>query len=170
MKKRIVIITMIICTACLLLWRFLPRSFAGIVPVDAKSVISISAGAMVDRFEDGQFSKDTYRIDILQPQVDSIEEIFKILDTTEYRQDYRNILPWQMDYVDGGKDYDGYIVTLQIVLGDEYISIQFLSHSSMLISTGKSDFHIYHPTNPQTLYDLVEFIYLHTFPNQISPV
>ena len=30
MKKRIVIITMIICTACLLLWRFLPRSFAGI--------------------------------------------------------------------------------------------------------------------------------------------
>ena len=161
MKKRIIIITIITFVTCLLIWRFWPHSFSSIIPVDVNSVISFSACTSVAYVEDGEPYIDTYCLDISQQQDDSIEEIIKILEASEYQQDYRNILPWSIDYVDTDRNFDGHTATLLFVFGnkkDDCISIQFLSRSIIIVSIREEPgFRIFHPTNPETLYDLVEY-------------
>lgn len=168
MKKRIGSIITIIVIAllvCLLIWRFWPCSFSNAIPLDEDSVISFSALARIDRFENGQSYTDTYRIDTQQSQNGSVGEILEILNGSGYQQDYRNLLPWGIDGVSADKNYDGHTILLQFLLGDEkeeYINIQFLSSSIIAVSTGDvSGLRIYHPTNHETMYDLIAYLQTH---------
>ena len=93
---------------------------------------------------------------------ENIQEILEILASSGYRRDYRNLLPWGIDGVDSDKNYDGHRFSLLLVWGEESDNcthIQFLSHSIIAVSAPeKPGFQIYHPTNEDTLYELVEYL------------
>lgn len=67
--------------------------------------------------------------------------------------------------MDADKNYDGRTVTVSFYMKnqkDEYAQIQFLSSSIIVVSSGgKTGFRVYHPTNHQTMDQLLEYIQTH---------
>ena len=88
-----------------------------------------------------------------------------ILDSSDYQQDFRNILPWSIDQVDAGKNFEGYTVNLVFTWGDETnasVNMMFLSKNIVVVDTGtESGFRIYHPVNKDVLGNLVEYLKVH---------
>ena len=146
----------------LVIWRFWPNSFSNTISVNKNSIDSVSVYAMVNHFGIEQDTIDTYLIGENEQQVNTLEEIIEILATSSYRQDFRNLLLWDLDYVDADKNYDGRTVTVSFYVGNqknEYVQIQFLSSSIIVVSSGdKTGFRIYHPTNKKTIDQLVEYL------------
>ena len=165
MKKRIRMFIMIILIALavyLVIWRFWPNSFSNTISVNENSIDRVSIHAMVNHFGMGQDTIDTYLIDDLNQPINMLEEIIDILTTSSYRQDFRNLLPWDLDHVDADKNQDGRIVSVSFYMGndkDEYAQIQFLSSSIIVVSSGgETGFRVYHPTSPKTIDQLVEYL------------
>ena len=77
-------------TRCII-WRFWPQSFSKAISVDENSIVGASVHAMINYFDND--SIDTYRIDDMEQQINTLEEIIEILVTSSYRQDFRNLLP-----------------------------------------------------------------------------
>ncbi|MBE6885245.1 MAG: hypothetical protein E7487_11695 [Ruminococcaceae bacterium] len=169
MKKRagfVVIVALTAIVFCFLGWRLWPHTFSALTSFDENSVASFWIQAVVRQYEDEQAYNDTYYcIDVEQPQDNKLDEILKILNTSNYQQDYRNLLPGDIDTVHPDKNYDGNTVELCYAWGsepDEYISVRFLSSSTIAVFIGgESGLHIYHPTNHETLYHLVEYLKVH---------
>ena len=164
-KKRIRMFIMIILIAFvigLVIWRFWPHSFFNAISVKENSIDRVSVHAMINRFETEQDTIDTYLIDDINQPINMLDEIIEILSASNYRQDFRNLLPWGLDYVDADKNYDGRTVTVSFYMGnhkDEYTQIQFLSSSIIVVSTGgKTGFRVYHPANIKTIDQLVEYL------------
>lgn len=159
MRKRVVTILVITAIVGLLTWRFWPTTITNIISVPADSITSLSAHAYVPQFQEQR--EDVYYIETEQANNENIQDILEILGTSGYRRDYRNLLPWGIDGVDSDKNYDGHRVSLLFVWGeenDQCLHIQFLSHSIIAVSTPeRSGFQIYHPTNEETLYELIEY-------------
>ena len=164
MKKRIGLIITIIIIALvvgLLIWRFWPRPSSGLMPVDESSFTGVSAIAMVSGLEDGAFYSHTYRIDSTQQQSNEPGNILEILAASHYRPDFRNLLPWDLDTLSSGKNYDGRTVSLVFSTKDQetIVYIRFLSSSLISVQIGdQSGFRIYHPTNRNTIDTLVEYL------------
>jgi len=165
MKKRIGLIITIIVTAlmvCLLVWRFWPHASSAFISVDKNALTGFSASADVLCFENGQSHTDTYRIDDTELHSDAPKALLGILATSNYQQDLRNLLPWGIDSVGSGKQYDGRTVRLTFSFQDSYIDILFLSPGIIVVSTeNSSGYRIYHPTNSKTMDNLVDYLQTH---------
>lgn len=164
MKKVYWFITIIVTAliVCVLIWRFWPHTSSTFISVDKNSLTSFSASADVQCFENGQSRTDTYCIDDTEQQKDEIWDFVSILATSNYQQDFRNLLPWDIDSVSADKNYDGRTVRLTFSSQDAYIDILFLSPSIMVVRTDKpSDLRIYHPTNSVTMDNLVDYLRTH---------
>lgn len=159
MKKRMIAISIAAVILCLLAWRLCPRSFSGISPVDVDSIIKISGYAGITSFESVEVSSTNYHLDTDQLPAGTLEEILSILNFSRYQPDFRNLLPWGVDSVSGGKDYDGRTVSLFIFQEYDSYMVGFLSSGSLYIDTGSTPgFRIYHPTNRAVFDDLVEYL------------
>ena len=170
MKKRNRLIIMIIICALaigLIIWRFRSQTFSRALSVDESAIdrVSVSVHAMVNHFGIESDTIDTYSIDDLNQPINMLEEIIDILNTSSYRQDFRNLLLWDLDYVDADKNYDGRTVTVSFFTKnpkDECAQIQFLSSSIIVVSSGrKTGFRVYHPTNRKTMDQLLEYVQMH---------
>lgn len=146
-------------------WRLWPQSFSDLLSVSDSSITSISAYGMEQHLENGQTQTDAYRIDTIESPSDMSIEIIEILKSSGYRQDFRNLLPWEISSVGADKNYDGQVAIVSFYTGDQkddYLSIQFLSSSVVAVSGGgKSGFHIYHPTNHEIIDQLMDYLQLH---------
>lgn len=164
MKKRLFIIVVILLVG-LSIWRFWPHSFTNVISVDETSIVDFSAVAVVNGFENGKHQNEIYHIDAFQSNSSILKDAINLLEASSYQKDYRNLLPWSVNSVDSDKNYDDYTIDLLFSFGygvDEYISVKFLSSSIIVVSIGgESGFHIYHPTNNQTIHELLEYIKLH---------
>lgn len=165
MKKRIVVIALIVIVVSLLIWRLWPNSFSHVIPLDDNSAIHLSAFVIVGGMRNGQPYNDIYRLEIPQSETASLGDVLEMLDASAYRQDYRNLLPWGVDFVDSGGSNDKKSVSLFFdwgTEGDQRVNINFLGSSVVSASSSEaSGFRIYHPTNREVLYDLAEYVQTH---------
>ena len=165
MKKRIgfvIAAVIIVLVICVLTWRFLPKSSSSLIAIDKSSITGISAYAMIRTFENGQSYTDTYRIDKQGDLGNEQEELAEILATSRYQQDFRNLWPWGIDSVSGGRYYDGRTVTVTFYSSNaenQYAEIMFMSNGLVVVQTDKHPgMRIYHPTNKETLDKLVQYL------------
>ena len=161
MKKRIGLIVLAVIVVCTLAWRFWPHSFLEVMPVQEEAVFGFSSGAIIQQMGNGEIYQDHYQLDIHEPQDDRVGEILEILVASNYRQDFRNLLPWGVSSVGADKNFDGRTVTTLFTLGnekDDYISIQFMSPTIIAVSINGEDFRVYHPTNRQVFDDLAAYL------------
>lgn len=168
MKKRLwLIITILIAVLIvgLLIWRFWPQPASSIMPVDEDSITSFSSNIKISHIENGQTVTDMYSINKTDFPCPEPGEILEILATSSYRQDFRNLLPWQADYIDADKNYDGRSVLMVFSLGngkDEWIQVHFLTSTIIVVQEGDEDkLLVYHPTNRETLDELTEYFQTH---------
>ena len=165
----------LVATLCLLLlvpmlifigaWRLWPQSFADLIPVSENSLTDLSLYGMVQGLEEGQPFTDTYLILPGEQVNHTAAEIMEILKSSAYRQDLRNLLPWEIDSVGADKNYDGRTIIITFYTGnqkDDFITVQFLSRSIVALSRGGgSGFQIYHPTNHEIFDQLAEYLTSH---------
>ena len=172
-KKRLLTITKsVVITAIvalivigLLVWRIWPNSFSGIIPVNKNAIASFSSNVMIHRIVNGQTVTDSYHINSPDLAGNELGDVFEILATSSYRQDFRNLLPWSQDSIAADKNYDGRNAILVFSAGnhtDEWVEINYMSSGVLVVFVGGEDnCRIYHPTNENTFDDLVEYFQAH---------
>ena len=160
---RSVVITsvVVLLVICVLAWRFWPHSSSGIIPVDKDEISSFASGLLVQRLENGKPVTESYTFDNTELWRNASEEILEILATSDYRQDFRNLLPWEPDVVEADKNFDGRSALLVFSVGnqlDDWVQINYMSSTMIVVKLGWEDGRrIYHPTNEKTLDDLIEY-------------
>ena len=153
-----VIIAAVVCA--MLIWRFRKLSAEDIASIDAASISNVSAGAMITDPESGKIS--TFLLNDTEQYDQHAKAILKILENSEYRRDYRNLLPWGIRSMSSDKSYDGRTVTVSFSDGGYVIQLQLISSSLMLVSSSdETNMHIYHPANKNTFNELNEYIQTH---------
>lgn len=163
MKKRyIVLIVIALLIAGLFTWRLWPQSLVSILPDDAYSFTSVSASAMADVIVSGYPDFRHFRLE--DKEQTAANELLDILKTSDYRPDFRNLLPWGKGSLVSGNDYDGRSVNISFYFVDgqtpRYFHVNFMGRS--LVSIFSEDvWSVYHATNPETLSALVEYIQTH---------
>lgn len=168
MKKqigRIITIVIALLVVGVLTWRFWPQPISSILPADVVAITDFSAVATVTVFKDGVSSTHAYSLNDLEQHSNAPQELLDILATSGYRPDMRNLLPKGVDVVYGGQTYNGRRVTLDFLTEndlDTYSGIYFLSSDVVAVNPSNGNYLlIYHPTNPETLDALVEYLQTH---------
>lgn len=157
MKKRIVFAVLIAIVLGLAAWRFWPMRFSSIAGTKQSAVTEFSAYAMVPGIENGKPKNDTYRID-----GKDLAPIWEILDDGRYQQDLRNLLPWGVDGVSSESSMSAGLLLATGNGKDDYLYISFVGESIVTVSTGgDSGLRIYHPTDPDILQALVQYLQTH---------
>ena len=158
----LVLIPMIIFIS---VWRFWPQSFTNLIPMSETSISGLSVYGTVQGIKDGEPFTEAYRIDALEQASNEAAELLDILKSSHYRQDLRNLLPWDMESVGADKNYNGQTVIISFYVGsqrEDFVSLQFLSRSIVAVSYGDEyGFHIYHPTDPETFGQLAAYLQVH---------
>ena len=158
MKKRKVLKRSLLALAAvaviaLALWRLLPRSLGDVLNGDPGAVTSMAAQAGVTGISGGKAATDTYTLEALPPDSEHFAAILEILEGTNYRPDFRNLLPWPRNSVEADSRFDGRSVTIFLVWGDGWedtCTLSFQTESQAVVSLGTEDgFRIYHPTDPE---------------------
>lgn len=165
MKKRTKLIFIIIFAigVCLGIWRLWPNRISHLLSFEENSVIGFSAQATVRHYiNEYSYNGTDYYLDIPHEQSRNFEDILEIINKSKYQQDFRNLLPGDIDTVHPDKNHDGTNVDLEFVFGnkpDQRINISFLSSSIIAVFVPpESSFRIYHPTNPETIDNLVKYL------------
>ena len=100
MKKRKVLKRSLLALAAVIvvglaLWRLIPRSLANVIGQDPGAVTNMAAQVAVTGISGGKAATDTYTLEALSPDSEHFAAILEILEGTNYRPDFRNLLPWE---------------------------------------------------------------------------
>lgn len=157
MKKRIIIIFCFVLLVGVCVWRFRPLSFSNITISNEKNLILHSVTHVHITFDDGHH---VYLLDKEQINTEITKDILEILDSSSYRQDFRNLCPWGVNRVNNDKNFDGNVVEILVgVAEEEWVNVHFTSSSLVFVGGNKfTGFRIYHPTSDETIYKLAEYI------------
>ena len=162
-KKKIVVAVLLVI---LLGWRFIPRSFSDVISVDTSKVINYACSVNICGIDDNAMPfVQPYDLETVKKGDENFEDVFSVLDKTGYRPDFRNLLPWAITKVESDDDLNEMNAIVVLVWGNEpndNCIVHFLEDDKVSVSLGKRDgYLIYHPTNSETLKELVEYIKLH---------
>lgn len=102
-KKLIIAVVIVILTAAALLWRLWPHSFSYFISEES-SVTALSVGVLFPGVEESKPVVDSYTMEIPDLQSSELKAILEVLATSRYRQDFRNLLPWESGSISSGKD------------------------------------------------------------------
>ena len=163
-KKKYVSIAVALLIIALLGWRLWPRPIDKVISTSPESVNSMACSATVSGVEDGDLFMDTYSIQSEDLADADMEALLNILSSSNYRPDFRNLLPWNITSVDSGGTNDGKSANLALVWGnseDEHCYMMFHSGSVVAVDVGSGGYLIYHPTDRAVLDNLVDYIREH---------
>ena len=163
-KKRRLSIAAALLIIAMIGWRLWPRPIDKVISTRPESVNSIACSATVSGVEDGDLFMDTYSIQSENLTDADIEALMEILNSTKYRPDLRNLLPWDITSVDSGGTNDGKSANLALVWGKseaEHCYMMFHSGSVVAVDVGSGGYLIYHPTERAVLDKLVDYIQEH---------
>ena len=162
-KKRITWFIRIVAAFLVLVcaWRFLPHSFAQILPAGAETMQGIRATLIYTSVEQGSLHSDTYEIDLSREE-GKWKDLRAILASTKYRPDLRN--PW-IPFLNGvSAGNDGKTVTLSLSWGveaEKTCVIMFLAKNLISVNSwdgSKDRFLLYHPEDRSILDELTLYI------------
>ena len=159
--KKIVIILLTAIVLCACAWRLLPHSFADILSVDESAVISLACTATISGLdEDGTACIDTYALQALTDGSKDFTAIIEILNRSEYRQSFQNLLPWAITSVSsGGSSMQATIFLTWGNTEKETCLLAFPGDGKVVVSLGKSNaLLVYHATDHSILEQLVAYV------------
>ena len=152
--KKCILLLLAILLLCLLAWRLTPHTFEEMTASNINDITSLAGSAMLMGVRDGETYAESYTLNNVTPEEPAFEGVLMLLNSTRYREDFRNLLPWDIDAVSSDNSFDGRSVTLILVWGpsaDECCSL-ILSGRQLTVGRPHHDgFLIYHPENPELL-------------------
>ena len=161
MKKRILAFSAAVLLAVLCIWRLWPHSLQGILDTDGASFGAITVQVSEFGVDNGSPNIDVYRLDLPSPEDENHAAFMSILQGTKYRQDFRNLLPWDIRTVGSGSKNITHSAYIMLTWG-EADNICYISfHGDNIISFdsgGNTEYRIYHPTDRTALNRIAAFI------------
>lgn len=152
--KKCILLLLAILLLCLLAWRLTPHTFEEMTASNINDITSLAGSASFVGVRDGTTYAESYTLQNVSPEDAAFEPILILLTTTRYREDLRNLLPWDIDSVSAGRAFDGRSVSLVLVWGPSADECCGLSLSGRQIVVGRphhDGFLIYHPEDPELL-------------------
>ena len=144
----------------LALWRLWPHSLARVIPAEESAVTSLACAASISSLgEDGGPRIEQYQLQALTRDDAAFTAVMEILTSCEYRQDFRNLLPWAVTsfHSEGGRSAQVFLVW-----GGETVEtchLVFTSDGQVVVSQGSDDgFQVYHAAKDGVLDRLVDYL------------
>ena len=133
---------------CLAVWRLWPHSLGDVIGTEPGDITSLSCGVMVGGLDtDGEASMDRYSLPAVQAGEEPFEEMLSILQSCEFRQDFRNLLP-------GGALSGSSDANLSVVVSftwgknaEHSGTLVFLGEESVVSSVNGGSGTVYHPVD-----------------------
>lgn len=158
------IVLLMILLLCLCLWRMLPHTFGQVTAADPQAVSSLAGTAVLSGNRDGAPYMESYTLPTAAAEDEELQDILSLLCRTSYREDFRNLLPWAINSVGSGSDYDGRSVTLMLAWGpsaDESCGLTVYKGQIVVSRPHHDGFLIYHPLDPTLLDQLTAYLMTH---------
>ena len=165
-KRQVILSVVALLLVILLGWRFCPHSFEKVISTGLGAITSLACTATIAGVENnGTAFIHSYKLQSLTEEDENFDAIMQILGASKYRQDFRNLLPWELTSVGSDGTHDGKSVNILLVWGNaenENCYLTFHSDSVVVVSVGNDGgLLIYHPTNDKVLDKLVDYIQTH---------
>jgi|Cm1ome_4_1110797.scaffolds.fasta_scaffold02653_3 hypothetical protein len=160
-KKRTLTIAIAMVVVLIGIWRICPHSLKDILNPNEKTFSTISVQVSEFGVSNNSPNIDVYKLEIASPQDENYESIVSIIESTKFRQDFRNLLPWNTLSVSSGSKNITHSAIVMLKWGssnDEVCHITF--HDDRIVSFsfgGSTEFLVYHPTNRTALNQIVEY-------------
>lgn len=167
MRKRVLIVILAILTILLLGWRLWPHSLYDIFQIRQGSISSLSvsvteSGVKIENHLGHPFI-NRYDLNALSSDSNDYSAILSILEDSQYRSDFRNLLPWAINGASSSNSkYSATITFCWSKTKTSYGDLGFLSDEKVSVgSDGKNGCLIFHPTNRDTLDNLAAYLIEH---------
>ncbi len=162
-RKRLLIVGAGLLAAGLLTWRLWPRNLSQVLGAEPWQVRSMACSASVSGVSEGEAVIDSYILQDLSPEQADFQAVMEILDSTGYRPDFRNLLPWPVNRVGAEGSRQSASVTLAWGSGAaESAAVTLQSDRQTMISPdGAERLLIFHPTDRGTLNELTAYLQAH---------
>ena len=115
--KKCILLLLAILLLCLLAWRLTPHTFEEMTASDRDEITSLAGVVSLSGVRDGRAYTESYALQNVTPEDTAFEGVLMLLNSTRYREDFRNLLPWPIESVSAGRAYDGRGVSLMLVWG-----------------------------------------------------
>ena len=159
--KKLVIILLAVIVLCACAWRLLPHSFADLLSVDESALISLACTANISGLDEaGTPFIDTYTLQALPDGSKDFTAIIEILNQSEYRQSFQNLLPWAITSVSsGGSSMNANIFLTWGNTEKEACLLVFPGDGNVAVSLGDSnELLVYHASDHSILEQLVDYV------------
>lgn len=113
--KKCILLLLAILLLCLLAWRLTPHTFEEMTASDRDEITSLAGVVSLSGVRDGRAYTESYALQNVTPEDTAFEGVLMLLNSTRYREDFRNLLPWPIESVSAGRAYDGRGVSLMLV-------------------------------------------------------
>ena len=157
--KKILAIALAVQLAMLCAWRLWPHSLNRILDTDGEAFASVSVHVSEFGISGGSPVIDVYRLDISSAGDDSYAPFMAILQGTAFRQDFRNLLPWDILSVGSGQDNITHSANILFEWEDGG-SCCLSFHGERIVSLdagGETEYRIYHPTDRSALDQIAAY-------------
>ena len=160
-KKRIftIVATAIVLLACV--WRMWPHTLKEILSTGKRPFDTVSVQVSEFNILDNSPNIDVYRLEVTSPEDRNYMSFMSIIESTKFRSDFRNLLPWDVLSVSSGTKSITHSAVIMLTWGDSNDEVCHITfHSDRIVSFdvgGKTEFLVYHPTNRTILNQIVTY-------------
>lgn len=91
--KKCILLLLAILLLCLLAWRLTPHTFEEMTASDRDEITSLAGVVSLSGVRDGRAYTESYALQNVTPEDTAFEGVLMLLNSTRYREDFRNLLP-----------------------------------------------------------------------------
>ena len=144
-------------------WRLWPHPFWDMVPAGGRSVTSLACTAGVSGLhEDGTAFVDAYQLQALSGGSEACEAVLGVLDQSDYRESFQNLLPWSVTSVSTGGEKNASIFLAWGSTERESCFLTVHSDGSVVVSTVEEEgLLVFHAADRTVLDKLIDYVRLH---------
>ena len=159
-KKRVIVIILVIIAAALLVWRIWPHSLREIIGANDEPFDEISIKITEFGVDNSSIQMDVYKVDMSSDDGALYDQLLSLIEGTKFRQDLRNLLPWDINSVSSGRKNITHSSNLMLTGAGLESGCHITYHGNRIVSFSvgaDSEFLVYHPTNRTALDLLVSY-------------
>ena len=102
-KKKVIVIILALIVAALFVWRIWPHSLREIIDANNEPFDEISVNITEFGVDNSSLQMDVYKVEMSPADGALYDQLLTLVEGTKFRQDMRNLLPWDINSVSSGR-------------------------------------------------------------------
>ena len=159
-KKKVIVMILALMVAVLFVWRIWPHTLREILNANDEPFDTISFHITEFGIADGSLKLDTYEVEVSSDDGADYDQVLALVEGTRFRQDLRNLLPWDINTVSSGSENITHSANLMLTGSGCESACHITYHGSRIVSFSmgpNTEFRVYHPTSRSALDQLVAY-------------